>query len=724
MENGKTTGRHIVASTHHVSFITRPHTSPKDASFASNDDISVMEKCSEEFAVMSKNHGNSKKRERTFRRIPSNIGIRTTTADPSTASTPIIRIWECPDGGQNSSDEDDFRATTRNVESTRSSSVGIQKGSSIVGDVFSISTINDRSVSSHVQPKVVRRQSSKPGHPEWKKLHHVQHGMRREFAELPGDKFVRILKGLRIIVGFCLAIKRCAQQHTESNVSSMLNELEEHISDNTPFSIINLDLDQLKESGVSKPVKHLGHRLRSILYIPPEKRSMEDVRKIFVFLRMLPTFRNWTVVILLNFCRYAVYQKYQPKQVIIKRGHYPEGYYIILSGKVLVSECVAGVGGDTSRSTYELTCGDIFGDKELVDNLPRQSTVICRTECELLTASREDYLEVVSRPMRKIMDENVEFLSKDTVVVPASDLMMNLIIIKTGKCKVVGEITEEHKTDQNRRLDRELRAAFPKEYDKRHKPELQRAHTSLELEWQTGEMRGVMKANLLMGIRDPERLVVSAGQKKIKERIADSWAPSGYGLNRLYEKMEMTKPRLQRSQTDLNDDLKSDLAQGSDLRDMDTDRLESGRRMTSTGKRRKTKRSHRRQDVVTPLEIRGHQYSRKESEERKPHFVVIDRLGPGSVFGLETIFFQCPLRLSLVSEGAECISISKTFFVRESNLEVLKAATDVVIRYPSMAYLRKQVDEKRKWERYKKQVVHQVIQPRLLSREPSRMCLT
>jgi len=40
--------------------------------------------------------------------------------------------------------------------------------------------------------------------------------------------------------------------------------------------------------------------------------------------------------------------------------------------------------------------------------------------------------------------------------------------------------------------------------------------TSLELEWQTGEMRGVMKANLLMGIRDPERLVVSAGQKKIK----------------------------------------------------------------------------------------------------------------------------------------------------------------------------------------------------------------
>jgi len=51
---------------------------------------------------------------------------------------------------------------------------------------------------------------------------------------------------------------------------------------------------------------------------------------------------------------------------------------------------------------------------------------------------------------------------------------MNLFVIQ-GKCKVVGEITEEHKTDQNRRLDRELRAAFPKEYDKRHKPELQRA---------------------------------------------------------------------------------------------------------------------------------------------------------------------------------------------------------------------------------------------------------
>ena len=46
--------------------------------------------------------------------------------------------------------------------------------------------------------------------------------------------------------------------------------------------------------------------------------------------------------------------------------------------------------------------------------------------------------------------------------------------------------------------------------------------------------------------------------------------------------------------------------------------------------------------------------------------------------GLETIFFRDPLRLSLVSEGAECISISKTFFVRESNINVLKAATDVV----------------------------------------------
>jgi hypothetical protein len=63
----------------------------------------------------------------------------------------------------------------------------------------------------HSKSKSFSCQNTRGSHQEWKKFHTVHQAAYRdpgENVEPPRDKLIRILKGLRIIVGFCLALKR------------------------------------------------------------------------------------------------------------------------------------------------------------------------------------------------------------------------------------------------------------------------------------------------------------------------------------------------------------------------------------------------------------------------------------------------------------------------------------------------------------------------------------
>ena len=238
MENERTRGRYLVAA-NHVTFISRPHTSPNDNAATSTADVMQRGSVRRSKTMLKNNPDFTKihKRKNAFRGMPN--------AGSGTLSAPKIRIWQCPDEDEQLPGNNDASGLNAQQEQVVKSS-GLARVSAIQNSAPERSRASTKEMSMlHGTTKIINRQNSKPGY------HHLQHGTRRQ---LPGDRFARILKGLRIIIGVCLAIKRCALKHTETSVSGMLDELEDSLGDNSVFSRINLDLDKLKESGMTKPV--------------------------------------------------------------------------------------------------------------------------------------------------------------------------------------------------------------------------------------------------------------------------------------------------------------------------------------------------------------------------------------------------------------------------------------------------------------------------------------
>ncbi|XP_025087397.1 uncharacterized protein LOC112560046 [Pomacea canaliculata] len=90
-------------------------------------------------------------------------------------------------------------------------------------------------------------------------------------------------------------------------------------------------------------------------------------------------------------------------------------------------------------------------------------------------------------------------------------------------------------------------------------------------------------------------------------------------------------------------------------------------------------------------------------------YAQIAELGAGDVFGLETLVRRkCP-RVSVVSEGAEVIFISKKLFLQEANIRVLRIVNDMMIHYPSATDIHEQLEDQRKWSRFKHAQVQRVL---------------
>uniref|UniRef100_F6ZAF9 Cyclic nucleotide-binding domain-containing protein n=2 Tax=Ciona intestinalis TaxID=7719 RepID=F6ZAF9_CIOIN len=92
------------------------------------------------------------------------------------------------------------------------------------------------------------------------------------------------------------------------------------------------------------------------------------------------------------------------------------------------------------------------------------------------------------------------------------------------------------------------------------------------------------------------------------------------------------------------------------------------------------------------------------------HFAQIATLTPGCVFGLEEMMQRTELQLTLISNGAECIFISKKMFLKRATPRSLRMIGALVGRYPTEAYIREQLRELNQWKSFKKDVVKHVLE--------------
>ncbi|MDH5655309.1 MAG: cyclic nucleotide-binding domain-containing protein [Spirochaetia bacterium] len=81
-------------------------------------------------------------------------------------------------------------------------------------------------------------------------------------------------------------------------------------------------------------------------------------------------------------------QTYKPKEIIIREGDTGSEVYLIISGKIVVTEKVEK---GSYRILNSLGPGEIFGEMAMLENAPRSATLISATSSKVLSLSRSNF---------------------------------------------------------------------------------------------------------------------------------------------------------------------------------------------------------------------------------------------------------------------------------------------------------------------------------------------
>ncbi|XP_030424357.1 uncharacterized protein LOC115654357 isoform X1 [Gopherus evgoodei] len=110
------------------------------------------------------------------------------------------------------------------------------------------------------------------------------------------------------------------------------------------------------------------------------------------------------------------------------------------------------------------------------------------------------------------------------------------------------------------------------------------------------------------------------------------------------------------------------------------------------------------------------------SRTETPVIIAIDTLLKGSVFGLLDFLFEDQPNLCVVSNGAECLKISKKFYLHHASKNLLQRLRKKERSYPSDAKLKEQLQQEIQWQIFRKAALKSTVQQIELKRNLLQHC--
>jgi len=149
---------------------------------------------------------------------------------------------------------------------------------------------------------------------------------------------------------------------------------------------VMLTLDQSEESGKLKSTSAAGKNwltrmLQSEAFI---KLTPSDIQKLLKKLQSVPV---------------------KAGEVVIRQGDSGDYFYIIRQGRCSVTRLASGKGWDIPLA--ELSDGDCFGEEALVSDNPRNATITMLTDGTLMRLSKQDFVELLKKPLLHYIDYNM-----------------------------------------------------------------------------------------------------------------------------------------------------------------------------------------------------------------------------------------------------------------------------------------------------------------------------
>ncbi|XP_038056651.1 uncharacterized protein LOC119728471 isoform X2 [Patiria miniata] len=517
------------------------------------------------------------------------------------------------------------------------------------------------------------------------------------------ERLKRISKTVRIVAGICLALK----SYVKTAETKQWSLIEMHLNLRADMEK-TLAFDPIMFSKLR--VTRGSEKLRGILSAKSSERTKEDIDVVLALLRKNKTFADYDRDTQIALAKVMEYLRYEPRRIILKEGHQASGFYIILSGTCLVNQKEIDPRNNETfvRTIDEIHAGDSFGDNELLNDCVRVVSVVCKDECEVLLVDKEDFNLIIREPLERERVKLLHFCSKQNVfeklptnldfrgnnyaisakkykpgVVITSDISESdyIYVVQSGKCRVISEV-------------KEIKRRAPSAKNVTRKP------INDEGWKKDATLKRTLTVFETMGNR---RKCVSEPKPAHIERQKTFFSLSGIKKTVDFVDSDETEdpPALPKTLFDEKDQLqtKPNLEEPPD---------KSG--MTTTWRRVSMAAS-----AISQKEKRSNPLLYLKPSRLKSTYAEVAVLTEGDVFGVETLVTssQSDTRLSLVSEGVDCIVISKKFFATQATVSTIQQSTKKAIDYPSAEYTLNKIRQARAWSSYKESLVREVCNHKL-----------
>ncbi|XP_052078813.1 uncharacterized protein LOC127716609 [Mytilus californianus] len=530
------------------------------------------------------------------------------------------------------------------------------------------------------------------------------------------QKFRKVARTIKLLCGILITLKSYVKKPDTSNWSFM--EMYLHVQDT-----FNHLLTFNKNSyGKVEPLKE---KLKTLLSVSKQHRTRQDVQTIMGLMRDNLSFQDYPVHIQIKLARCMQYQSYEARRVILKQGHPPLAFYIMLSGVAIVNarDVNPKTGHAFVKTVGQLVAGDTFGEIALIEGGPRTASVVCKTTCEFLVVQKHDFDDVIKAPLLREKENHIEFckslpflkdfpcdifrqspkefffqyFKEDDIIIRNSVLSKYIVIVKSGKCKLVSDFTELPSDKRRVVFDPDLEEAFPLYTTmlrvKSRAPVPKSGSTESIAHIQIGLITGTVDNTVLAAKAEKSNMKLARRPSTV------SLAKRG-SISNLFNKPQIERKNSMITSQLLRETIKEHLL------------LEQESELTKIEEKPRPKTTQGRQQLAgTKKEQRLNtkEIKTKSTDDNRTTLAQISQLKKGDVFGLESLVSKPSTTLSLVSEGAECILISKRLFLSEASIKVLRIVNDLVQNYPCHSYIRDQVDCYRKWVQYKHDIEEDIL---------------
>ncbi|XP_052796743.1 cyclic nucleotide-binding domain-containing protein 2-like isoform X1 [Mya arenaria] len=496
------------------------------------------------------------------------------------------------------------------------------------------------------------------------------------------DKFITCIKSVKAV---------CRLSASAKNKADTIKRQTDMPGMRTFMDIANEEStteENMKNAGLSfdpnyfKAIREisLSSETKNILTTSPDRRTPEHVQTAMFGLQCLRSYAEYPLHMQEKLAKVAWYEVVAPKRIIIRQGHFAENFYFILSGHAVVTILLKNpkTGATFVKTATIMKKGMSFGELALLHHSKRTATVTSQDTVQLLSIGREDFFDIfmsvdgddnmphhirfVSNldfmkdwPIEELIEHPehclLHFFKRNTTIVANSNNSEWLYIVKSGSCVVIKKL---------KGVTAQATRAKPKVNDDDFLPPKVKAI--------------VFAPKVDSGLRSKPNSTKEEDKDK-KEEGSDNTQTKF--SREAYSKNPATKPAHFSS--------KSSFAK---------------------------RKNYELPPVCVPKKPEVDPEALAPPKPG-PVFVQVAIMKPRDVFGLDSLRFEGDVQrahtsVSLVSRGAECIMLSKDFFVKHVNTAVRMRHRETVQQYPEEKIFQDNLQIKEDWTAYRKVLLNDI----------------